>query len=72
MLVQGIPMGEEEESDTDSCGEPSDSWEEWNKAECSDWKNGTKLSAAIGHAFPLHLWGKKVPHRQRPQLCRGR
>ena len=36
-LVQGIPMGEEEESDTDSCGEPSDSGEEWDKAEHGDW-----------------------------------
>ena len=36
MLVQGIPTGEEE-SDTDSCGEPSDSEEEWDKTERSDW-----------------------------------
>ena len=37
MLVPGIPMGEEEESDMDSCGEPSDSGEEWDKAEHGDW-----------------------------------
>ena len=36
-LVQGIPMEEEEESDTDSCGEPSDSGEEWDKAEHGNW-----------------------------------
>ena len=32
-------MREEEESDTDSCGEPSDSGEELDKAECSDWSH---------------------------------
>ena len=36
MLVKGIPMGEEE-SDTDSFGEPSDSGEEWDKTECDNW-----------------------------------
>ena len=35
MLVQGIPMGEEE-LDMDSCGEPSDSGEKWDKSECGN------------------------------------
>ena len=36
MLVQGICMGEEE-SDTDSCGGPSDSGGEWDKTEIGNW-----------------------------------
>ena len=35
MLVQGIPVGEEE-LDMDSCGEPSDSGEKWDKTECGN------------------------------------
>ena len=35
MLVQGIPAGEE--SDTDSFDEPSDSGEEWDKSEHGNW-----------------------------------
>ena len=35
--MQGIPTGEEENSDTDSYLEPSDSGEEWDKAKCGDW-----------------------------------
>ena len=36
-MVQDIPTGQEEESDMESYVEPSDSGEEWGKAECSDW-----------------------------------
>ena len=36
-LVQGIPAGEEEESDSDSYVEPSDSGEEWDDTECGNW-----------------------------------
>ena len=36
-LVHGIPVGEEEELDTDSWVEPSDSGEGWDKAECGNW-----------------------------------
>ena len=36
ILVQGIPVGEEE-LDTDSCGEPLDSGEEWDKTKYGDW-----------------------------------
>ena len=38
MLVQGIPVGEEE-SDTDSYGEPSDLGEEWDNTELGDWSH---------------------------------
>ena len=36
LLVHGIPMGAEE-SNSDSCGKPTNSGEEWDKTETSDW-----------------------------------
>ena len=56
-LVQGIPMGEEEESDMDSYVEPSDSGEEWDKAKHSDWS-----------CCPAPPLGKKVTPEWKPQL----
>ena len=58
MLVQGIPM-EEEESDMDSFGEPSDLGDEWDKIEHGNWSHCP--------APPLG----KVPHGQRPLLRHG-
>ena len=47
MLVWGIPVGEEE-SDTDSCGEPSDLGEEWDKTKCGNWSHCPSLPLGEG------------------------
>ena len=46
MLMQGIPVGEE--SDTDSFDEPVDSGEEWDKTKCGDWSHCPSLPLGEG------------------------
>ena len=68
MLMQGIPMGEEE-SDMDSCGEPSDSEEEWDKAEHSDWSCFPALPLVEGPTWvevTAEMWRKVILEKDAP------
>ena len=59
MLVQGIPMGEEE-SDMDSFGELSDSGEKWDKTEHGSWSCCPTLSLGEGPT-----WAEATAEMQR-------
>ena len=68
-LVHGIPTGEEEELDTDSCGEPSDSGEEWYKAEHGHWLHCP--APPLGKEGPTWVeatapWRKIIADKQAP------
>ena len=70
-LVQGIPMGEEEESDMDSWVKPSDSGEEWDKAEHGNWSCCPTLP--LGEEGPTWVeataeapWRKIITDEQAP------
>ena len=67
MLMQGIPMGEE--SDTDSFDEPSDSGEEWDKTKCGDWSCCPALPLGEGPTWAeatAESWRKVILEKDAP------